>query len=226
MKRTVILVLAASSCAFAQETGNVIYQGTGPAGAVALSSFVKASPAPVKGAPYSATTTNESIQTLADGNRVVQTSNGTIARDSQGRTRQDAPLPPIGNLSPANVPHLVFLQDPAAGTSYTLNLTDETAWKNPIPQAGVGDLGPAVTSAPSFIQMADVAPQANMSQPTTVPSKGLAIVKQEVNTENLGTQTIEGVVVNGVRATSVIAAGQIGNDKPISVVTESGHRPT
>ena len=57
---------------------------------------------------------------LADGNRIVQTSTGTTARDSMGRTRQDAPLPPIGNMSPADAPHLVFLQDPVAQASYTL----------------------------------------------------------------------------------------------------------
>ena len=41
-------------------------------------------------------------------------------------------LPAIGNLSAADAPHLVFLQDPVAGTSYTLNLTDKTAWKDPV----------------------------------------------------------------------------------------------
>ena len=89
------------------------------------------SAAPVQGAPYSATITNESVQTLADGNRIVQTSTGTTARDSMGRTRQDAPLPPIGNMSPADAPHLVFLQDPVAQASYTLNMTDKTAMKGP-----------------------------------------------------------------------------------------------
>src|SRR5579883_528267 len=73
----------------------------------------------VQGAPYSATMTNESVQTLADGNRIVQSTSGNIARDSQGRTRRDMDLPAIGNLSAANAPHLVFIQDPVAQTSYT-----------------------------------------------------------------------------------------------------------
>src|ERR1700737_2210549 len=130
MKRALLLVLAAASCAFAQEKGNVIYQTTGAVGAVASGGFDRAS-GPVLGAPYSATITNESIQTLADGNRIVQTSTGNTARDIQGRTRRDAPLPPIGNMSPADAPHLVFLQDPVAQVSYTLNLTDKTAMKRP-----------------------------------------------------------------------------------------------
>src|SRR6202521_4906980 len=104
MKPTLILILAASFCAFAQEGGNVMYQGAGPAGAIAWGSFEKGPTAPVKGAPYSATINNESIQTLADGNRIVQTNTGAVARDSQGRTRQDAALPAIGNLSAASAP--------------------------------------------------------------------------------------------------------------------------
>ena len=64
------------------------------------------------GAPYSATVVNESVQTLADGNRIVQKTTGTTARDSEGRTRNDAPLPMIGNMSSAGAPHLVFIVDP------------------------------------------------------------------------------------------------------------------
>jgi hypothetical protein len=66
MKLTLILILAASFCAFAQESGNVMFQSAGPAGAMAWS-FEKGTTAVVKGTPYSATMNNESIQTLADG---------------------------------------------------------------------------------------------------------------------------------------------------------------
>src|SRR3981189_3999770 len=99
MKRALLLVLATTACAFAQEKGNVIYHTTGAVVAVASGGFDRAS-GPVLGAPYSATITNESIQTLADSNRLVQTSTGTTARHSQGPTRQDTVLQPIGN-SPA-----------------------------------------------------------------------------------------------------------------------------
>ena len=156
MKRTLILILAASFCAFAQEGGNVMYQSAGPAGAIAWGSFEKGSTAPVKSAPYSATINNESIQTLADGNRIVQTNAGTVSRDSQGRTRQDAPLPAIGNLSAAGAPHLVFIQDPVAGTSYTLNLSDKTAWRNPMSPGENG--GPGAAVGTFFIQTASGPP--------------------------------------------------------------------
>jgi len=42
----------------------------------------------------------------------------------------------------------------------------------------------------------------------------------QMSTEQLGTQTMEGVTVNGVRTTRTIPAGQIGNDRAITIVTE------
>ena len=222
MKHAVMFILAASFCAFAQEGGNAMYQSAGPAGAIAWGSFEKGPTAPVKGAPYSATINNESIQTLADGNRIVQTNTGTTARDSLGRTRQDTALPAIGNLYAASAPHLVFIQDPVAGTSYTLNLTDKTAWKNPMPLAGTGGPGAAVGSGTFFIQTEIGARSVPPPPPPMVAiTKHLARDEQsEADTEPLGSQTMEGVVVNGVRTTHTIPAGQIGNDRPISIVTE------
>ena len=230
MKRALLLVLAAASCAFAQEKGNVIYQTTGPVGAVASGGFDRAS-GPVLGAPYSATITNESIQTLADGNRLVQTSTGTTARDSQGRTRQDTVLPAIGNLSAANAPHLIFIHDPVAQTSYTLNLTDKTAQKMPAlpPLAGstAGVAGATVSMRVVEGNGPALPPPDAMLTTMAAPAPGVFFEKHlftseqdQGNSEDLGSQTMEGVIVNGVRTTHTIPAGQIGNDRPITIVTE------
>lgn len=228
MKRALLLVLAAASCAFAQEKGNVIYQTTGAVGAIASGGFDKAS-GPVLGAPYSATITNESIQTLADGNRLVQTSTGTTARDSQGRTRQDTVLPPIGNLSAANAPHLIFIHDPIAQVSYTLNLTEKTAQKMPAlpPLAGSTTGGVGGTVSIRAIEGNGVSLPPPDAMPTTMAAPGAFFEKHLItseldqgNTEEIGSQTMEGVLVNGIRTTHTIAAGQIGNDRPITIVTE------
>ena len=227
MKRTVIFIsaaiLTASLCAFAQESGNVIFRTFGPG---APGELLDKSPAPVKGAPYSATTTTETVQTLADGNRISQSSTGSVARDSEGRTRQDMALPAIGNLSAASLPHLVFINDPVAGTSYTLNLTDKTAWKNPMPLLpGMdGQQGNAEARA-FFFQTTGGAPASAGSSPPLTPPMVLmkhldTEEKPEASTESLGSQTMEGVLVNGVRTTRTIPAGQIGNERPINVVTE------
>ncbi len=230
MKRALLLVLATASCAFAQEKENVIYHTTGAVGAVASGGFDRAS-GPVLGAPYSATITNESIQTLADGNRLVQTNTGTTARDSQGRTRQDTVLPPIGNLSAADAPHLIFIHDPVAQTSYTLNLTEKTAQKMPAlpPLAGstAGVPGPTVTMRVVEGNGAPLPPPDAMPTTMAAPGPGVFFEKHLItseqdqgNTEDLGSQTMEGVLVNGVRTTHTIPAGQIGNDRPMTIVTE------
>src|SRR5438876_6353141 len=113
MKRTLVLILAASSYVLAQDTVKLSVHTGGPGGGVAgFRAFETSSGAPVLGAPYSSTISNESVQTLADGNRIVENSTGTTARDSQVRTRRDAVWPAIGNMSAASAPRLGFVQHP------------------------------------------------------------------------------------------------------------------
>jgi hypothetical protein len=219
MKRTVIFILAAGLGAFAQESGNVMFKTVGPMERVEL---LDKGPAPVKGEPYSATTTSESTQTLADGNHITQTHTGAVARDSQGRTRQDTALPPIGNLSATSLPHLVFVRDPVAGTSFTLNLTDKTAWKNPMPMVDVEGPGTQIETSTVMVRRKD-----GGAPDMPPPPHAIEMMKHverdddsQATTESLGTQTIEGVAANGVRTTRTIPAGQIGNERPISIVTE------
>jgi hypothetical protein len=231
MKRTLIFLLATSCFALAQDSGgNVTYRasgqvsGAGPVTAVAFGG-IAGSGGVVMGAPYSATITNESVQTLADGTHITSSSSGTTARDSQGRTRQDAPLPALGNLSATDAPHLVFIQDPVAGASYTLNLTDKTAWKGPVPPPGAGAPGTMVSTNTVVVQSASGAPMP--PPPPDAPAastiflqKRLAEADGDVTTENLGSQVMEGVQVTGTRTTRTIEVGKIGNDRPITIVTE------
>jgi hypothetical protein len=224
MKRALIpvMILASSSCVFAQESGNaVFYQSAGPVTTVGVGVLGKPPGAPVQGAPYSATITNENIQTLGDGTRIVQTSSGNIARDSAGRTRQDTSLPALGNLSAADAPHLVFIQDPVAQTAYTLNLTDKTAQKMPALPANISTSGP-VSGGGKFMMQMGSAVSAGVPPPTGIMLQKTFITNDQgqVSTEDLGSQTMESVLVNGVRTTRTIPAGEIGNDRPINIVTE------
>jgi hypothetical protein len=235
LKHALVLTLAAGPCAFAQDQGNVFYrtdpvgggislQSAGAATSVAWGSFEKGPSTPVQGAPYSATITNQSVQTLVDGNRIVQTSNGSTARDSQGRTRQETALPPIGNLSAANAPRLVFIHDTVAQTSYTLNLTDRTAQK--IPTFSIATTGPFNGAAATYVRMeggaqAGSGPLPPLPPPTMAVQATLIESDQtQMSTEDLGSKTMEGIIANGVRTTHTIPAGEIGNEKPISIVTE------
>jgi hypothetical protein len=229
MKYALVVFLAASSCAFAQDTvkTNVLYQTSGAG--VVTAGAVRAFGAAVLGAPYSATITNESVQTLADGNRIIQNNSGTTARDSEGRTRQDAALPMIGNLSAANAPHIVFIMDPVAQISYTLNLTDKTAQKLAPSGAVVGGggtvgTGPVISTKALFGQIAGVSaaggPLPAPPPPMFIQKTMIAEDDSQATTEDLGTQTMEGLQVTGVRTTRTIPVGEIGNEKPIAIVTE------
>ena len=221
-----VLFLAVTSVVFAQDVPrtDVVYQSVGSSsGGIVTAVAGKMFGSPVQGAPYSATITNESVQTLADGNRIVQSSTGTTARDSHGRTRQDAPLPPIGNLSAANAPHLVFIMDPVAQVSYTLNLTDKTAEKMSIPSAAPGPSAATAGARQVFVTQSGAVqvPDAPSPPPAIVIAKSLGSEEHaEVTTEDLGTETMEGLLVTGARTTRTIPAGEIGNEKPISIVTE------
>ena len=50
----------------------------------------------VTGLPYSAEILSESIQTLVDGNRIVQHTTGRVYRDSEGRVRREEDRPSGG----------------------------------------------------------------------------------------------------------------------------------
>ena len=84
----------------------------------------------VKGAPYSAQAINESVQTLAGGNRIVRQYTSTVYRDSEGRTRRDQTISVIGGYSAAAEPaQTTFINDPVAGVNYILDSMHRTARK-------------------------------------------------------------------------------------------------
>ncbi|MGE5648064.1 MAG: hypothetical protein ACM336_19990 [Acidobacteriota bacterium] len=158
----------------------------------------------VKGAPYSAQVITEHTQTLADGNTIRNKQTGNFYRDSEGRTRREQPLGPIGLLpAPPMGTSPVFINDPVAGVSYVLNSSDKTAQKMPMPKFEEG----AIATAP---------------RPAFVSVKRSA---HQVTNEPLGTKVIEGVSAEGTRTVVTIAAGEIGNEKPIQTVSERWYSP-
>ena len=73
----------------------------------------------VKGAPYSAEAVTESIQTLADGNRIVNRITSSVYRDSEGRTRRDQSFKGLGifGASGEEPTQTTFINDPVAGVT-------------------------------------------------------------------------------------------------------------
>lgn len=157
----------------------------------------------VTGLPFTATFSSQSSQTLPDGNHITHNSSGNIARDSQGRTRRDVTLPGIRGLAASgqNAPHVVMINDPVAGTHFVLHPDQKTA-DSP---AFHGKGGRAKGMARRHGGEAEAWAGKNADQ---------------VTSSSLGTQTIGGVVAEGTRITRTIPAGEIGNEKPIQIVTE------
>jgi hypothetical protein len=77
---------------------------------------------PVKGAPYSAEAVNETIQMLADGNRIVQRTTAMQYRDTEGRERREE----------TSAMGAIFITDPVAGARFTLHPESRSAEKGPM----------------------------------------------------------------------------------------------
>jgi hypothetical protein len=206
-----ILLLAAAVSVSAQGArGGFRGRGPGPMGPDDALGFVGFEAGlfgkTVTGAPFTADISTESVQVLPDGNRIDNKTTGTLARDSSGRTRRDLTLPLIGGYSTSGSSgapaHAVVINDPVAGVSYVLNENRKEARSTRLPnnffRGNVANRGP------------------NSSASTNSP---------DVTTESLGTQLIGGISADGTRTTRTIPAGQIGNEKPITVTIERWYSP-
>ncbi|MBZ5676765.1 MAG: hypothetical protein LAP61_21195 [Acidobacteriia bacterium] len=174
----------------------------------------------VKGAPYSAEVVNETIQTLADGNRIVQRSSAMQYRDSEGRERREE----------TSAMGAIFITDPVAGTRFTLHPESRTAEKGAVPvmfsTASVPGV-PGDRGGPDTVSVA-IAGTAAAPQGFFYVNSG-SITKfsspSDSKTEDLGKMYIEGVQAQGTRTTTTIPAGDIGNDRPINIVDERWYSP-
>ncbi len=82
----------------------------------------------VKGSPFSADAVNESVQVLADGNRIVHSSTNKLCRNSEGRFRREISGGSGGSFSSFyTVGPGVTILDPVAGYRYLLDAQLRTA---------------------------------------------------------------------------------------------------
>ncbi len=176
---------------------------------------------PVKGAPYSAQAVNETVQVLADGNRIAQTNTSAIYRDSQGRERRE-------ESGADGAVRSITISDPVEGFNYRLRPESKVAVKNFQAKIVSDEKKAAVKEDIATIVKAEV--QTVMM--TSVGSGPIGMITFDGNSsnadsrvENLGTQTIEGVSAEGTRRTTTIPAGQIGNEQPIVTVNERWYSP-
>src|SRR5258708_320272 len=84
----------------------------------------------VTGAPFSAESITEVVQTAVDGSHVKRTTTAVVARDSQGRTRYSQNL---SLLLPGGPRVLTFIREPVAGVKYEMDSRDTVARRELIP---------------------------------------------------------------------------------------------
>jgi hypothetical protein len=186
----------------------------------------------ITGAPYSAEKVHEHVQMLADGTQVPETYPVTkVYRDSMGRTREerpvsmgpverhpDAPKSPVVveiNDPVAHVRYIFTLDEPVAHRQELQELTDRTRRGGAAPHAE--DSGDAAPPPPRTARV--VGPEVATPRGADDPSR------PQITKEDLGTQIIEGVQVEGKRRTETWPVGAKGNDSPIIHTRETWRSP-
>ena len=207
----------------------------------------------VKGAPYSAEAVTETIQTLADGNRIINRITSMLYRDSEGRTRREQSLKGLGIFGARDDGlQTVFINDPVAGVTYSLDSRSHTAHKSvpfrfelgtkkgegqqfefKVTQGAGAASGNVIMAAPLGAMPGTRAANPPVDQFTLRTEAGAVetfVLRSKPNNANevkeqLGKQNIEGVEAEGTRTTVTIPAGEIGNERAIEIVSERWYSP-
>ena len=156
----------------------------------------------ITGAPYEADEKSVTTQTLADGNRIVNVNAAKRYRDQQGRTRVER-----GEA----LDKTVVIDDPVLSKHFVLNQRKQS-------------VSTSSEADHRFVLKTD-AETAALHGPVTLFAVSGHHGGDKGKTENLGKQMMEGVSVEGTRTTVTIAAGQIGNERPIDIVSERWYSP-
>ncbi len=205
--KLLILVTISTVAALAQPVGGTVRFSTGgqarEAGTVEFVSAVNVGPT-IAGAPFSADVVNETVQTLADGNRIVDKQTTKQYRDSQGRERRE--------LGP-----MIVISDPVAKLRYTLHTETKTADKVPM-DSGNFYFVENVLAVQRF-------EHTTFSNAMTTVRVNLQEKGEAEPVTTLSVKTVEGLQANGTRTVHTIPAGSIGNERPIEVVDETYTSP-
>ena len=190
----------------------------------------------VKGAPYSAEAVTESVQMLADGNRITHASKASIYRDAEGRMRRDQTLNHIGPWATSDEPaQTIFINDPVAGANYTLNPRTRTAFKTSYgffygaDRSGAPDDHRIVLMPGAKEAVVLAGPRegdASRAQVFMRSGNGAVVVSQDApKTINAGANGLAGKAIKRVPPTYPPIAKAAGAQGPVSVqivVGESG----
>jgi hypothetical protein len=221
----VALVVAVPVCGQSVSNSSGTVVRVGQLSAISTASVAGNAFQPLTGRPYSAEQVTEHAQILADGTHITGVSQRTkLYRDSAGRTRTEhIVVPPAGAVI---AQHTAFIEivDPVAGYLYMLDENNRVARRSAWPPTIQRAINTTSTNTASF---------SSKPAPTVVPPNGAVSATRTGPTrphpqnshESLGTQTIEGVLAEGKRMTTIYPEGFFGNDRPITTVTETWMSP-
>ena len=162
----------------------------------------------VQGKPYAAESQTDVVQTLADGNRIVRHTFSKFFRDSSGRTRREQAFGAINSSIPGETK--IFIDDPVGNVAWVLD--------------------PGAHSARKLVRSGTYMAERNAQARAEMEPVGLTKLPKldegrDVVREQMGQKMIEGVLCSGTRDTITIPAGQIGNERPVVIVTETWTSP-
>jgi len=156
---------------------------------------------PVLGSPYSAVQVRTTQQVLANGNTIQHQQQITLYRDSQGRTRTETTVQRQGGPASARV----TVTDPVSGVMRNIDHQNRAVREMTLRQAPGRQGGASVRPGRGL----------NPNRQDNAPGNA------NIQTENLGTQTINGLLATGTRVTRTIPAGADGNAQPIQTIRET-----
>jgi len=191
----------------------------------------------VKGAPFSAEGVSESVQILPDGNKINRSTTTKMYRDGDGRFRREGSgntasggaIALGGFMTTYGFQDTISIYDPVDAVRYMLTPSSKTARRfnnqNILTEGAVIVNGQPMSEAVkarvelerSAIRKTDAQ---NVSKANIVVLGNVAASHNAGKSESLGTKTIEGVEAEGTRTVTTLAAGVVGNDKPIEIVYE------
>ncbi len=166
-----------------------------PALLLSLAALFPTTSAAQNGIPYSAQQVTERVQTLADGIRITQK------------------------------PHKVNLYRDALGRTRSEDLSSSDTESEEITSVSIID--PVAGLRYSLDPSTHLARQWSLAKPsaTTAPPVQKRDEGPQILRETLGTQTVEALLAQGTRTTTVYPVGSFGNDGPVTVTNEVWRSP-
>jgi hypothetical protein len=192
----------------------------------------------IKGAPYSGEQITENTQILGDGTRIHNENAVKVYRDSEGRVRRETPdmisiFDPVAGVGYTLNPHTftgskmqVSVSVKGGPTAFSYSASASSAdgkmlqvYSNTKTTTVTGD-GAGVGAGVGKGVSSGVGPSGDFFYSTAGPNIAFSKALARGKAESLGSQTMEGVNVQGERRTHTIEAGEIGNDRPIQTIDE------